>query len=78
MIQTLVNRNKQMRYQVVLLIQLNDVQQSMKSAKTNEITMDTKHASACAWDFSFSLSFFLSFFISYLFFSFEQVATESK
>jgi hypothetical protein len=41
-----------------------------QSAKTNESTMDIKHASDCAWNF-------ISFF-SFLFFSFEQVATESK
>jgi hypothetical protein len=38
-------------------------------AKTNENTMEIKHASACAWNF---------FFLSYIFFSFEQIATESK
>jgi uncharacterized protein YlbG (UPF0298 family) len=69
MIHHLMYNNKQMRYQVVLLIQLNDVQQSMTKCKKNESTMDIKHASACALEF---FSFFL------LFFSFEQIATESK
>jgi hypothetical protein len=41
-----------------------------QSAKTNESTMDIKHASACAQNFSF--------FIFLLFLYFEQVATESK
>jgi hypothetical protein len=76
MIQSLMNINKQMRYQVVLLIQLNDVQQSKKSAKTNKSTMDIKHASACALELF--LSFFLSFFISSLLFYFEQIAIGSK
>jgi hypothetical protein len=31
-----MNNNKKMIFEVVLLIQLNDVQQSIKSAKTNE------------------------------------------
>jgi hypothetical protein len=48
MIQSLMNNNKKMIFEVVLLIQLNDVQQSIKSAKTNKSTMDIKHASACA------------------------------
>jgi hypothetical protein len=68
--QSLININKQMRYQVVLLIQLKDVQQSITKCKNNESTMDIKHASACLELFSF--------FISSLFFSYEQVATESK
>jgi hypothetical protein len=33
MIQTLMNKNKQMRYQVVLLIHFNDVQQSITKCK---------------------------------------------
>jgi hypothetical protein len=44
-----------------------------QSAKTNENTMDIKHASDCAWNF-----FLSSLLFSFLFFSFQQVATESK
>jgi hypothetical protein len=44
-----------------------------QSAKTNESTMDIKHASACAWNFFLSLSFF-----SFLFFSFQQVTIKNK
>jgi hypothetical protein len=63
MIQSLMYINKQMRYKVVLLIQLNDVQQAITECKTNKSTMYIKHAIACALEF---FSFFLSFFILFV------------
>jgi hypothetical protein len=61
MIETLINSNKQIRYQVVLLIHFNDVQ----SAKTNESTMEL----------SMQVLVLGTFFLSSLLFYFEQVAT---
>jgi hypothetical protein len=58
MIHSLMYINKQVRYKVVLLIQLNDVQQSITKCIKNESTMDIKHSSACALElFSFFLLF---------------------
>jgi hypothetical protein len=64
MIQSLMNSNKQMRYQVVLLIQLNNVQQSITKCKKNESAMDIKHASACALEVFLSFVLLFSFILN--------------
>jgi hypothetical protein len=60
MIQTSMNSNKQMRYQVVLLVYFKDVQQSITKCKNKCKYYDIKHANACVVQ---NILSFFSFFL---------------
>jgi hypothetical protein len=58
MTQYLMYSNKQMRYKMVLLIQINDVQQK-KVQKQMKVLWTLNMQVRVLWNFSFFLSFFL-------------------